>query len=109
MRKIFLSALPSGEGRGSGPLRSSGRVRCEGVSGSASRRPFAPLPDIEEHERERDDEREEYHDHGRSVADVVEGEGLQIEEDVERLRRGAWAALADHVNNVEGLDGVDGA
>src|SRR5712692_4846666 len=31
-----LSALPrSGEGRGRGPLRSSGRVRCEGVSRNA--------------------------------------------------------------------------
>ena len=36
---------------------------------------------------------EEHDDDGRGVADVVEREGLQIEVDVDRLRRGARPAL----------------
>ena len=52
---------------------------------------------------------EEHHDHRRGVADVVEGERLQVEIEVDRLRRGAGAALADHVDRVEGLQRVDGA
>ena len=49
------------------------------------------------------------HHHGGGVADLVELERLQIEEDVQRLRRRTRAALRDHEDDVEHLQRIDGA
>src|SRR3546814_8300157 len=46
---------------------------------------------------------------GRAIADVEEREGLQIEIDVDGLRRRAGAALGDGEDDVEALHGIDGA
>ena len=55
-------------------------------------RPLGLLPQVQQHERQRQHDHEEDHHDRRGVADVVEREGLQIQIEVDRLRRGTGSA-----------------
>ena len=90
------------------PIRRSDRLAADGAMHGLGRlalhsRPLRLLPHVEQQQRQREDDDEEHDHHRRRIADVVERERLQIEVEVDRLRRGAGAALRDHVDRVERL------
>src|SRR6202049_5212994 len=77
------------------------------VSTPISLDPFRFLAHVQKHQRKGENDDEKHDNHGGRVADVVERERLQVQVEIDGLRRGARAALADDVDGVERLQRVD--